>query len=249
MFAILNIFATHKQGTRTSFSPNQFTYDDALELLKCPGDHSHPPVPPPTFAPPTTTGPTAPPCVDSMAECSGLKNVCYLERVERRCLLTCNACERSGYHAEKQEWEKQAMANRVTTTIPTTTTTTTAFVEQFQVVGPCSTLLTEILESQQKKVATRGPFGQFVWRKPQPPKWVPQCNDRGFYQPLQCDNKGMCWCGSPLGDEVPRTRVYTVGKFQSNLQCMTPKWNTFFRILFSIPIKYTKNRTNGVNNW
>ena len=60
-------------------------------------------------------------------------------------------------------------------------------------------------------VAVPSMFGGFQWRKPAAPLYLPQCNERGFYASLQCSKQGWCWCVSPLGDEIPRTKVYTTG--------------------------------------
>lgn len=61
--------------------------------------------------------------------------------------------------------------------------------DQFKIDGPCSNARAEVMQNQQKMVVSRGFFGKFMWQKAPKPTYVPECNDRGFFSPLQCDSQ------------------------------------------------------------
>ena len=48
-------------------------------------------------------------------------------------------------------------------------------------------------------------------RRPQL-EWVPDCDESGFYKPLQCHKNGFCWCSTSIGNEISGTKQYSAGK-------------------------------------
>ena len=70
--------------------------------------------------------------------------------------------------------------------------------------GPCDKERQLINARNQAKSNYRSSF----WSKPKL-EFVPICTEDGFYQALQCDERGICWCLTSVGNEIPGTRVST----------------------------------------
>ena len=49
-------------------------------------------------------------------------------------------------------------------------------------------------------------------RRPPQLEWVPDCDESGFYKPLQCHKNGFCWCSTSVGNEISGTKQYSAGK-------------------------------------
>ncbi|XP_029312925.1 LOW QUALITY PROTEIN: nidogen-1-like [Cottoperca gobio] len=56
---------------------------------------------------------------------------------------------------------------------------------------------------------TAGPsFFSFLRPRPAAGQYVPQCDQRGAYEPTQCHTSiGQCWCVDATGQEIPNTRT------------------------------------------
>ena len=79
----------------------------------------------------------------------------------------------------------------------------------FVVEGPCAKERVEVIaRNQMKQAAPRSFFSSAPALET-----VPTCKDDGFYESVQCDNRGTCWCLTTVGNEIPGTRVNTRGFF------------------------------------
>ena len=79
----------------------------------------------------------------------------------------------------------------------------------FVVEGPCAKERAEVIaRNQLKQTAPRSFFSSAPALET-----VPICKDDGFYESVQCDNRGTCWCLTTVGNEIPGTRVNTRGFF------------------------------------
>uniref|UniRef100_A0A667XM41 Nidogen 1 n=2 Tax=Myripristis murdjan TaxID=586833 RepID=A0A667XM41_9TELE len=64
--------------------------------------------------------------------------------------------------------------------------------------------------SAQAASASSSNTGLFSFFRPRPAvgQYVPQCDERGSYEPTQCHGSiGQCWCVDAAGQEIPNTRT------------------------------------------
>ncbi|XP_048581312.1 uncharacterized protein LOC5512067 isoform X7 [Nematostella vectensis] len=59
-------------------------------------------------------------------------------------------------------------------------------------------------------------------------RFVPECDQRGGYSPVQCDGAGFCWCVDKYGLELPRTKVKglprTCGIYAGTTACQRERY-------------------------
>lgn len=89
-------------------------------------------------------------------------------------------------------------------------------VEIFEATGACKKVADEVNQrnSVRSTVSQQQSFGIFSWnRRPPQLEWVPDCDESGFYKPLQCHKNGFCWCSTSVGNEISGTKRYSADFF------------------------------------
>jgi len=81
--------------------------------------------------------------------------------------------------------------------------------------GPCSEIARIYTQFNKQLTAIGG--GPIISLFHQKLKDIPSCDEKGFFQPFQCNRRRTsCWCSDAFGKEIPRTRDYLRDMFNLN---------------------------------